>query len=63
MQQYGQTEEETLRGALWGSPADVREAVQRQISDGVQEMYVFQLPRVHAKSLFRFSDEVIPHFR
>jgi hypothetical protein len=29
----------------------------------VQEIYVFQLPRVHSKSLARFSDEVIPHFR
>jgi alkanesulfonate monooxygenase SsuD/methylene tetrahydromethanopterin reductase-like flavin-dependent oxidoreductase (luciferase family) len=63
MQQYNQTEEETLRGALWGSAEDVRAAVQRQIDDGVQEVYVFQLPRVHMKSLVRFSDEVIPHFR
>jgi alkanesulfonate monooxygenase SsuD/methylene tetrahydromethanopterin reductase-like flavin-dependent oxidoreductase (luciferase family) len=63
MQQYGQTEEETLRGALWGSVEEVREGVRRQIDDGVQEIYVFQLPRVHYKSLARFSDEVIPHFR
>ncbi len=61
--QYGQTEEEIRRGALWGSVDDVRAAIRRQIEAGVQEIYVFQLPRVHAKSLFRFSDEVIPHFR
>jgi alkanesulfonate monooxygenase SsuD/methylene tetrahydromethanopterin reductase-like flavin-dependent oxidoreductase (luciferase family) len=63
MKQYGQSEEETLRGALWGSAEEVRKGVRAQVEDGVQEMYVFQLPRVHYKSLARFSEEVIPAFR
>ena len=59
--QYGTSEEETRRG-LFGSAADVRAAVSRQIDDGCEEILVFQLPRVHAASLLRFSNEVIPEF-
>jgi len=62
LREYGGTEEETRRG-LFGSAADVRAGVQRQIDAGVEELIVFQLPRAHARSLLRFSDEVIPAFR
>jgi hypothetical protein len=40
----------------------VRAGVRRQIAEGCDEIIVFQLPRVHAKSLVRFSEDVIPHF-
>ena len=62
LEQYGGTEAEVRRG-LFGSVADVRAGVQRQIDAGVEEVIVFQLPRVHARSLLRFSDEVIPAFQ
>jgi alkanesulfonate monooxygenase SsuD/methylene tetrahydromethanopterin reductase-like flavin-dependent oxidoreductase (luciferase family) len=62
LREYGGTEEQIRRG-LFGSAADVRAGVQRQIDAGVEEMIVFQLPRMHARSLLRFSDEVIPAFR
>jgi alkanesulfonate monooxygenase SsuD/methylene tetrahydromethanopterin reductase-like flavin-dependent oxidoreductase (luciferase family) len=62
MQQYGESEE-TIRGAgLFGSLEEVRAGVRRQIDHGVDEVIVFQLPRIHRASLFRFSDEVIPGF-
>ncbi len=61
--QYGGTEESVRAGGLFGSAEDVRDGVRRQIADGCDEIIVFQLPRVHMKSLTRFSDEVIPAFR
>ena len=62
-QQYGQTEEQVRGGGLFGSADEVRDGVRRQIADGCDEIIVFQLPRVHAKSLMRFSEEVIAAFR
>ena len=59
--EYGSSEEETRKG-IFGSAADVAAGVQRQIDEGYSEVVVFQLPRVHASSLMRFSDEVIPQF-
>lgn len=61
-QQYGTPENEIRRG-LFGSGADVTDGVRRLVDEGVQEIIMFQLPRVHAKSLMRFSDEVIPAFQ
>ena len=61
VQQYGTSEEE-VRKSLFGTADDVRNGVQRQIDEGVDEIIVFQLPRVHMKSLLRFSEEVIPAF-
>lgn len=60
--QQGQTEEQVRRTTLFGSLHDVREGVKRQRDQGVDELYLFQLPRVHLASLRRFSDEVIPAF-
>jgi alkanesulfonate monooxygenase SsuD/methylene tetrahydromethanopterin reductase-like flavin-dependent oxidoreductase (luciferase family) len=60
--QYSQPEEEIRRGGLFGSVDDVRAGVRDRIEQGVEEIIVFQLPRVHRSSLFRFSDEVIPGF-
>ncbi len=60
--QYGTPEEEMRRG-LFGSAADVRAGVQRQIDEGYDDIVVFQLPRVHPQSIERFSEEVIPAFR
>jgi alkanesulfonate monooxygenase SsuD/methylene tetrahydromethanopterin reductase-like flavin-dependent oxidoreductase (luciferase family) len=57
--QYGDPEEEIRRGGLFGSVDDVTAGVQRQIDDGCSDVIIFQLPKVHAKSLARFSDEVI----
>ncbi len=62
MEQYKQTEEQ-VRSGLFGSVDDVRAAVRRQVDAGADEINLFQLPRVHLKSLLRFSDKVIPHFR
>jgi alkanesulfonate monooxygenase SsuD/methylene tetrahydromethanopterin reductase-like flavin-dependent oxidoreductase (luciferase family) len=60
---YGESEEgQILRDGLFGSAERVRESVRRQIADGATEIIVFQLPRVHMKSLMRFSDDVIPAF-
>jgi alkanesulfonate monooxygenase SsuD/methylene tetrahydromethanopterin reductase-like flavin-dependent oxidoreductase (luciferase family) len=61
MQQYNASEDE-IRKSLFGNVDDVRNGIQRQVGDGVEEAHVFQLPRVHVKSLIRFSDEVIPAF-
>ena len=62
LQLYGGTEE-SVRSGLFGSAADVRAGIERQVAAGATEIIVFQLPRVHAKSLFRFSEEVIPAFQ
>lgn len=61
-EQYNTTEEE-LRKQLFGSLDDVKSGVKRLADAGAQEVMVFQLPRVHAKSALRFSEEVIPAFR
>jgi alkanesulfonate monooxygenase SsuD/methylene tetrahydromethanopterin reductase-like flavin-dependent oxidoreductase (luciferase family) len=60
---YNQTEEEIRRGGLFGSPDDVRDSIRRQLADGCTDIIIFQLPRVHMKSLIRFSDEIIPSFQ
>jgi hypothetical protein len=59
MQQYGQTDSEFQVGDYFGSVEDVRAGVRRQIALGIDEIIVFQLPRVHLKSVLRFSDDVI----
>jgi alkanesulfonate monooxygenase SsuD/methylene tetrahydromethanopterin reductase-like flavin-dependent oxidoreductase (luciferase family) len=61
--QNGGTEEQVRGRSLFGNLEDVRSGVRRFADAGVQELMVFQLPRVHAKSLMRFSSEVIPEFR
>jgi alkanesulfonate monooxygenase SsuD/methylene tetrahydromethanopterin reductase-like flavin-dependent oxidoreductase (luciferase family) len=63
IEQYGGTEESIRAGGLFGSADTVRQRVGEQIADGCDEIIVFQLPRVHLKSLMRFSDEVIAAFR
>ncbi len=60
--QYGMSEPRIRETSLFGSLEQVREAVERQRAFGVQELYLFQLPRVHRKSLLRFSEEIIPGF-
>ncbi|HEY8171547.1 MAG TPA: LLM class flavin-dependent oxidoreductase [Dehalococcoidia bacterium] len=60
--QYGGTEDD-VRRQLFGSADDVRASIRRYADAGVQEIMVFQLPRVHRKSLMRFSDEIVPAFR
>lgn len=62
LQQYGGTEE-SIRSGLFGSAADMRAGVERQVAAGAAEIIVFQLPRVHEGSLFRFSEEIIPAFQ
>lgn len=59
MQQYGESEETIRKGGLFGSLDDVRAGVRRQVEQGIEEIVVFQLPRMHRESLMRFSDEVI----
>ena len=61
-QLYGGTEEDTMRGDLFGSLEKVKAGVGRQLDSGMDEIVVFQLPQVHLKSLLRFSDKVIPSF-
>jgi alkanesulfonate monooxygenase SsuD/methylene tetrahydromethanopterin reductase-like flavin-dependent oxidoreductase (luciferase family) len=61
MEQYKQTEDE-IRGQLFGSLEHVRRRVRDQIAEGADDINVFQLPRIHMKSLLRFSDEVIREF-
>ena len=63
VEQYGGTEESIRAGGLFGNTETVRERVRQQIADGCDQIIVFQLPRVHMKSLMRFSEEVIPVFR
>ncbi len=60
--QYGDSEEAIRSRGLFGSSDEVREGVRRQLSDGVSDILVFQLPRTHMKSLLRFSDDIIPEF-
>lgn len=63
VQTYGEAEEgQILRDGLFGSAETVRESIRRQIAEGANDIIVFQLPRVHMKSVMRFSDEVIPAF-
>lgn len=61
-QLYGGTEEEVIRGDLFGALEKVKAGVRRQLESGADEIVVFQLPAVHLKSLLRFSEEVIPSF-
>ena len=63
MQQFGESEETIRSAGLFGSLQEVRAGVRRQIDQGVDEVIVFQLPRVHRTSLLRFSEEVIPGFQ
>ena len=63
LSQYSDSEEEIRSGGLFGSAEDVRNGVRRRIDDGCSEIVMFQLPRVHMKSLLRFSDEIIPDVR
>ncbi|MEX2227879.1 MAG: LLM class flavin-dependent oxidoreductase [Dehalococcoidia bacterium] len=56
------TSDDELARQLFGSLEEVRSRVRRSAEDGLDELIVFQLPRVHLKSLMRFSDEVIPSF-
>jgi alkanesulfonate monooxygenase SsuD/methylene tetrahydromethanopterin reductase-like flavin-dependent oxidoreductase (luciferase family) len=60
--QYG-GEAEVRRHSIFGTPADVNDQVERRIDEGWSEIYLFQLPRVHVKSLLRFSDVIIRAFR
>jgi hypothetical protein len=61
VQQYSTTEED-VRRQLFGSLQDVIRGVERFAAQGVEEIMVFQVPRIHETSLMRFSDEVIPRF-
>lgn len=56
------TPEDVMAGDLFGSLEKVKAGVRRQIESGIDEIVVFQLPKVHLKSLMRFSEEVIPAF-
>lgn len=62
VEQYGGTEADIRRNGLFGSTDAVRQHVRDQIAEGATEIIVFQLPRVHMKSLMRFSNDVIPEF-
>jgi alkanesulfonate monooxygenase SsuD/methylene tetrahydromethanopterin reductase-like flavin-dependent oxidoreductase (luciferase family) len=62
MEQYKQSEEE-IRRQFFGSVDAVRARVREQAEQGADEINLFQLPRIHIKSLLRFSEEVIPEFR
>ena len=59
----GRTEQDAPRTILLGSVEDVKAGIGEFIDAGAQEFIVWQLPRIHVKSLMRFSDEVIPAFR
>jgi alkanesulfonate monooxygenase SsuD/methylene tetrahydromethanopterin reductase-like flavin-dependent oxidoreductase (luciferase family) len=59
---FNQTEEQ-VRAGMFGSIDDVRRAVRGQLDAGADDINIFQLPRIHLKSLLRFSEEVIPQFR
>ncbi len=56
------TEEESRRFVLLGSADGVKASIREFIDAGVQEFIVWQVPRVHLRSLQRFSEEVIPAF-
>jgi alkanesulfonate monooxygenase SsuD/methylene tetrahydromethanopterin reductase-like flavin-dependent oxidoreductase (luciferase family) len=62
LEHYSDVDPDNLPAELFGSAAAVREGVARQTADGATEIIVFQLPRVHLKSLVRFSEDVIPAF-
>jgi alkanesulfonate monooxygenase SsuD/methylene tetrahydromethanopterin reductase-like flavin-dependent oxidoreductase (luciferase family) len=62
MEQYTQSEEE-IRQQFFGSVDAVRARVREQADQGADEINLFQLPRIHIKSLLRFSEQVIPEFR
>ena len=61
--QYGGTEDDVRRRAIWGTAEEAKALIQARIDSGYSEIYLFQLPRLHLKSLIRFSDEIIPSFR
>jgi alkanesulfonate monooxygenase SsuD/methylene tetrahydromethanopterin reductase-like flavin-dependent oxidoreductase (luciferase family) len=60
-EQYGATEEQ-IAGNLFGTPDGVRTHVRAAADAGIDEVILFQLPRVHLPSLLRFSEEIIPSF-
>lgn len=60
---YNMTEDQVLNTSLFGSAQDIRARVERLVEEGVQELYIFQLPHIHRKSLLRFSEEIIPAFQ
>jgi alkanesulfonate monooxygenase SsuD/methylene tetrahydromethanopterin reductase-like flavin-dependent oxidoreductase (luciferase family) len=62
IEHYGGTEESIRAGGLFGNTDAVRQRVADQIAEGCTDIIVFQLPRVHMKSLARFSDDIIPAF-
>jgi alkanesulfonate monooxygenase SsuD/methylene tetrahydromethanopterin reductase-like flavin-dependent oxidoreductase (luciferase family) len=62
-QQYSGAEGDVDNLGVFGTPAQVRDAVARMAGEGWSEIYLFQLPRVHIKSLLAFSEQVIPAFR
>ena len=59
----GVSEDEARRSVLLGSIDEVKAGVQSFIDAGVQEFTIAQFPRLHQKSLLRFSQEVIPAFQ
>jgi alkanesulfonate monooxygenase SsuD/methylene tetrahydromethanopterin reductase-like flavin-dependent oxidoreductase (luciferase family) len=63
IERQGAKEDDVRRNGLFGSTADVAAGVRRLADAGFDEVIVFQLPRVHLKSLRRFSHDVIPAFR
>jgi alkanesulfonate monooxygenase SsuD/methylene tetrahydromethanopterin reductase-like flavin-dependent oxidoreductase (luciferase family) len=62
MEEYKLSEEQ-VREQFFGSIDDMRRSVQAQADAGADEINLFQLPRIHLKSLLRFSEEIIPAFR
>jgi alkanesulfonate monooxygenase SsuD/methylene tetrahydromethanopterin reductase-like flavin-dependent oxidoreductase (luciferase family) len=62
IEHFGGTEESIRAGGLFGNTDTVRQRVADQIAEGCTDIIVFQLPRVHMKSLMRFSDDIIPSF-
>jgi alkanesulfonate monooxygenase SsuD/methylene tetrahydromethanopterin reductase-like flavin-dependent oxidoreductase (luciferase family) len=60
-EQYGASREELDR-QLFGTTDEVLRRVARARDAGIEELILFQLPRVHLKSLLAFSDEIIPSF-
>ncbi len=59
---YGGTEESIRSTSIFGSTSDVKERIEGLADAGMQEITLFQLPRVHLRSLLRFSEDVIPAF-
>ena len=60
---YGGTEESVRKTSIFGSISEVKERIEGLADAGMEEIILFQLPRVHLRSLLRFSDEVIPAYR